>query len=373
MIAPKRVLAVAATAAILAIVLLAVVPVASASPAGVKGFKANSLSWPSAQRGFVLGTVPCGQKLCSEVLATTDGGTTWAPRGRVPAPIATPGRRGITEIRFVNDGTGWAFGPDLYATLDGGRTWKPVAMPGGEVQVVALAADPGRTFAVFSSCHGFPCHRPLSLWQTHAPGSGRWSQVPLALPVAFEAGVAVFGRTVYVVDTQRTFTGQPDLFYASTDGGRHFASRPVPCDQQPDIALIQVVPSSPTDVALLCDGNPGFSKAVKFVYRSRDTGRTDTYAGIMGLYGIQAEMAVSPSGNLAVVSASDGSFIYINDHAGTNWTMTLALGDGGAGWNDPVYVSDKVAWAVYGPADFTNVGLLAVTRDGGRHWYPMTL
>ena len=55
---------------------------------------------------------------------------------------------------------------------------------------------------------------------------------------------------------------------------------------------------SATRVALLCDGNPGFSKAVKAVYRSANTGRTDTYAGTMGLYGIQAELAVSPAGDL---------------------------------------------------------------------------
>jgi hypothetical protein len=49
--------------------------------------------------------------------------------------------------------------------------------------------------------------------------------------------------------------------------------------------------------------------------------------------------------------------------------MVIGSGDGGAGWNDVTYVSAKVAWVVYSPAElFPGLGKLYVTRDAGRHW-----
>ena len=174
------------------------------------------------------------------------------------------------------------------------------------------------------------------------------------------------GRTVYVTAEGAANVG--GRLYASADG-RHFSARPSPCDAARDLTLIQVVPTSATDVAFLCDGDAGFSQAVKTVYRSADTGRTDTFAGRTGLLGIAAELAASPSGNLAVASCSDGSFLYINDGHGEAWTMVIGRGDGGAGWNDLTYVTRSQAWVVYGPAaGATGVGRVYVTRDAGRHW-----
>jgi photosystem II stability/assembly factor-like uncharacterized protein len=89
----------------------------------------------------------------------------------------------------------------------------------------------------------------------------------------------------------------------------------------------------------------------------------------MGLYGIQAQLAVSRSGNLAVASWSDGSFMYVNDGQAKKWTMVIGSGDGGAGWNDISYVTNTEAWVVYGPASMAaDYGQLYVTRDAGLHW-----
>jgi photosystem II stability/assembly factor-like uncharacterized protein len=209
-------------------------------------------------------------------------------------------------------------------------------------------------------------NQPLSLWRTTTLTGSSWTRIPLDLPAYVTANVSAFGTSVYVVDPQ---LGKPDKFYASTDG-RHFSSRSVPCDKTPDIQLVQAVPTSKTDVALLCVGNPGFSKADKFVFRSTDTGKTYTYAGTMSAYGYQSELAASPSGNLAVASSSDGSFIYLNDSHKTAWTTQVAYSDGGRGWNDMVYLTNRDAWVVYSPVDyFSGIGKLYFTHDGGRTWY----
>ncbi len=346
--------------------------------AGVpKGFKANSITWLSAQQGWVLGAAPCGQQTCSDVIGTTDGAQTWRLVGPVKAPIAQLGdstRPGVVEIRFATPDVGWAFEPRLFRTIDGGHTWSKMTIPGGGKQVLALAANSSGAFAIVSTCQwgmGLCNHLPLTLWHTDSLTGTSWTRIPLKLPAnVIGPDVAVFGKTVYVVDPQVDVTGAKDKFYASTDDGLNFAARPVPCDKRPDTALWQVVPTSATHVALLCVGNPGLGKSDKLVYRSKTTGKTDTYAGIMNKFGYEPQLAASPTGKLAVTSYSGGSFIDINDTLGRTWNRVVNKGDGGAGWNDIVYVTGREAWVVYSPIDqFEDFGQLYVTHDGGHHWH----
>ncbi len=350
----------------------------SAAPAGAlpTGFVAQSTAWVGSKQGWVLGKAPCGDHTCAKVAGTDDSGATWKVLGRTHTPIPKPGRRkhpGVTEIRFGTAQTGWAFAPLLRHSDDGGRTWTEQAIPGNGGQVLSLTTDADGSWMVVSPCiwgHSGSCRKqPLTLWRTTTAAGTRWTQVKVNLPFNFAADITSYGTTVYVVDPQLEFGGE-DLLYASTDG-RTFESRPAPCSHPDDLELLQAVATSASHVALLCDGDPGFSKAVKIVYTSSDTGTTDVSRGQMGLLGIQAELAASPSGNLAVASASDGSFIYAND-SGKTWTMPVGLGDGGVGWNDIVYVSNATAYVVYSPANgFEPRGQLWVTHDAGTTWGPI--
>jgi len=378
--AVRRIIAVAAVAGAVALTPASVLaaPGGRAAPPGSPrragalspvpaGFRANALSWPSASQGRVLGIAPCGRGTCSDVVGTRDGGRTWRLLGTVRAPVSVQ-HPGVTEIRFSTSKVGWVFGPRLFRTGDAGGSWAAVTIPGRGKQILDLAAGPAGAYAVVSRCRwgASPCRERLSLWRTGTRSRAPWTRIPLDLPAGTFADVAVSGTTVYVtVEGGAKVEGK---LYASTDG-RHFSARPSPCRAARDLTLVQVVPTSATHVALLCDGDAGFSQALKTVYRSADTGRTDTFAGRTGLRGIAAELAVSPSGNLAVAAWSDGSFPYINDSHQKAWTTVIGRGDGGAGWNDLTYVTRSQAWVVYGPAAGSpGTGRVYVTRDAGRHW-----
>jgi photosystem II stability/assembly factor-like uncharacterized protein len=339
------------------------------------GFRATSITWLDPHEGWVLGAAPCGQSMCSGVLHTTDGGNHWRHIGGLNARIAQIGEAkqpGVTEIRFADDSLGWAFAPELVRTRDGGHTWSRAAIPGNGKQVFDLAADPQVIVAVVSPCAWANfCDRPLSLWRARPQHPGRWHRVDVTLPPGVRADVSVYGATVYVVDPQQDMlSGGRDRFYVSTDGGRHFARRAAPCEQQPGVPMVQTAPTSGTDVAVLCVGNPHMSDSLKYVYRSHDAGRTFHYAGTMPVHGYQSQLAASPRGHLAVASTSDGSFIYINLHGDTHWRMVWASSDGGAGWNDITYVTDRTGWVVRGPLSwFGGRGKLYVTHDAGHSWY----
>lgn len=384
----------AASAAACAIVAIPAVATAAADTAGhagsagtgvlpaaavPKGFRATAMSWTSAGHGWVLGAEQCGAKYgnCpgSQVIGTTNGGQTWHLVGKLTASIPKIGQggTGITEIRFGTDRAGWAFGPDLYRTADGGMTWKHVPVPGGGKQVLDLAVTPAFVYVIASPC-GFDagiCKGRLTAWRARLTGTS-WTRMsfPRPLHVNVSASVAANAGTVYVIDTMIEGT-RPTQFYASIDAGRHFSARHNPCPASTIHQLIQAAPMSAVKVALLCDGNPGFGKAVKAVYLSRNTGKKDTYAGTMSEWGIQAELTASPAGNLAVAAWSIGSFIDINDtKGGTTWHQVIASGDGGAGFNDISYVSDKVAWVVGSPASmFPAYGRLLKSTDAGRDWH----
>jgi photosystem II stability/assembly factor-like uncharacterized protein len=362
-----------ATAIITAAIAIPVTASASGGPPPGK-FIANSTSWTSSSTGWVLGAVSCGKtKVCSQVRKTVNGGKTWKIIGTIPAPIPKAGNpgSGITEIRFATTEFGWAFGPDLYRTENGGKTWTKAQIPGSGKQVLDLAVTATQVYTVVSPCAyetGLCTSKPMTAWRAGLSAK-TWTKMGVNLHINVSANVSALGNTVYLVNSNLDGPNHPSQFYASTDGGKTFTARPVPCTADEEKTLVQAVPYSPTKVGLLCDGNPGFSKAVKAVYLSADNGKTDKSAGIMGLFGIQASLAISPTGKLAVESWSDGSFIYINDNHKAKWYMVIGSGDGGAGFNDITYVSPTDAFVVFGPADmFSGYGQLYATHDAGRHW-----
>jgi photosystem II stability/assembly factor-like uncharacterized protein len=350
-------------------------PAAAAARAAAvpKQFRAAAMSWLSGRRGWLLGSVPCGAKSCADVLATSDGGTSWSLAGAVGTVIATqatPPDVGVGGVAFATSSVGWAYGPALFRTVSGGKSWHAATIPGKGHQVLAMASSSAATYAVVSPCKEFAlhCSGKLSFWRTSGLTGTAWTHIPLTLQGSGTPDIATFGRAVYVV-----VPNFPSPFYFSANG-QTFAARRPPCRPVKQSALVQVVPTSATGLALLCLGQPQIGMAVKTVYRSGDTGKTDTSAGTTSAPGIDAELAASPSGNLLVGAWAAGSVIYLNDTHGTKWTTALILGAGPV-FNNLQYVTSKVAWVVWEPVTVSsgNLGEVYVTRDGGQHWSRATI
>ena len=364
------------------LVLLAVTGAAGlASPASgegaasvPEGFRAQATAWVSPSRGWVMGVAPAGAGQEVSVVATRDGGATWSGLGAVGAPLAPPGEPGVTDLAFADRRHGWAYGPSLRSTEDGGRTWRAAPLPGGGRQVLALAAGPRATYLVTSTCVlGDPasCTDAPRLWRRAPAAPGGWSPVPVTLPDgALSATLAVHGATAYLVVAQPP--GLPDAFLATTDG-RRWEPAVSPCDDAGDDALADVAPTSPTDVALLCVGGAGFSRASKRVFTSTDNAATWAPAGATPDWGILSDLAATPGGTLAVASVSSGSWLYRSDGDGV-WATVVEEGDGGAGWNDLTFTDGRTGWVVYAPAaGFPGTGTLMTTTDGGHTWVPAPL
>ena len=338
------------------------------------GFRAQAITFVSAEHGWILGVRPCGEAKCTIVLHTTDGGQTWHKIGFIHAPLTYDKVAGVTEVRFADDLHGWAFGPSLWSTADGGTTWTKEPIPGGGNLVPVLAAGADAAYALVSSCRlnqtPSTCD-PAKLWTT-APGSDSWTETSLRLPaglVTNTARMAVHGQVAYLIVPRES---DPDFVRATVDGV-HWSPRPDPCTAI-DEMLVEVTAISDTGVAFACVGDPGFGHSTKRVFRSNDTGRTSRTFGAVPREGIVTQMAAAPNGRLVMTSwGAPGSWIY-RSASGHAWTTPLALDDGGAGWNDVVMASNEVGFVVHGPAALfpgTRPGELGETTNGGVSWDPV--
>lgn len=347
----------------------------ASSPSSVlpPGFRVQSQSWVSPMRGWLLGASQCGTKACAMVAATNDGGATWREIGVVPAHLGNEQRNGVTEIRFADVLHGWAFDPALWATTDGGRTWTRESPPGRPT--VALAGDAQGVYRVVSACpYRFTsisaCKHDTSLWRT-TPSDGTWTRVPMRLPKQNQAFLSVFGRAAYLLVPAVEPTA-PDALDVTVDG-RTWSPRPDPCDKSQGEYLSSLSAASTTEVALLCQSNIGFGKAEKRAFRSNDAALTTVSAGELPLYGINSQIAMAPNGVIVVATYSIGSWIYRNA-GGQTWTTPVDGADGGMGWNDVLFTTNRIGWVVHGPASCCGglgAAQLGFSDDGGVTWNPV--
>ncbi len=344
------------------VAVFAATPAAAAPTAGAvpSGFNPASVTFVSAADGWVLGSAPCANPVCTSIVRTTDGGRTWAG---VPAPtekLSTDGRDGLDGLRFADANDGYAFGDTLWATHDGGATWTQSALPGtGSRFAVQLAASNGFVYALI-----VPTSTPATAGQLYRSpvGTETWTSVlTVTTPAPANLGLDVQGDNVWVLNP-----GSSTTLYRSPDDGATWSHTTAPCNG--DFA----VGPSAAYTALGCSSDPGAGSAAKTVSVSTDGGQTFTpTTASPPRGGVSLSLAVAQPGTLVVASSSGASFLYATFNGGSSWQTVLDSTTGGQAWHDLGFTTAQQGVAIEGdPA--TAPSQLWITRDGGHFWQPIT-
>jgi hypothetical protein len=169
------------------------------------GFLASSVSFPTADLGWALGS-SCATSTVG-ILETVYGGKSWAS---LPAPDATlvitdrPGSQEVSRIRFSDAKNGWVYGPSLWETHDGGAHWAPSTLPGAAAgsSVTDVEASAGLVTAVLTGANS-----GVQI-ETSRVNSEAWQLSPTTIP--FGPGpvelvtVVLNGSTGWVVANNRS-------------------------------------------------------------------------------------------------------------------------------------------------------------------------
>jgi hypothetical protein len=333
---------------------------ASGNPPPPKGFEADSVSFVTAQTGFVLGARGCSRMPCTALLEkTTNGGKAWtsvpAPAISLVQPFTGSPLSAVSEVRFENARDGWLFAPGLWATTDGGTQWHQQSLPG---EVIALAASDGVVFTATEPADGGL--NQARLYESKVGGS-KWTRVKGVSPAN---ALTVFGHSVWV--------GIAPALWTSTDSGKRWSKLSFHCPKSA-LAASAVAAASTADVAIACSDQgypqPGFS--VKEVFTSSNGGRTFHFAGQPAEPG-QVGVLAMPPGHPKVITmtaASGASYLYRSVNGGKTWQQ-MTYYDGGLSFRDLAYASATTGYVIHfsgGPVIAYGLGLMK-TVDAGARW-----
>jgi len=341
------------------------VPPTSAPPAG---FVPWSFTAISPTQWWLLGSTPCGPSLCLAVVTTDDGGRSFRSVG-APGGSFLPTRPDdavADQVRFADADDGWAFGPELYATHDGGRTWNRISLPG---TVLSLEPGLGKVYAVVDDvCHAASCpSNPTPAIWTTSPSSDEWAVDPAGTAVS--GGLAVHGRSVWVMNAQRTPDGPAVGFglLHSSDGGTTFSLEPQPV---PGIECTYS-PVSDAVVWAYCSGGH-----FMFAYRSTDAGTSfvplDTQtSGPASPEALANGSTLEAATPMTAVAAGDlpGEPLVRTSDGGASWSIVAEPPSASGNWAVIGFTTPTVGYVFWEPG--ANQRQLWRTTDGGVAWSPV--
>ncbi|MHB1593417.1 MAG: hypothetical protein ACYCO9_07035 [Streptosporangiaceae bacterium] len=286
------------------------------------GFRPTSVTFVGPNIGAVLGQARCAGGPCTAVAGTASYGSSWFAVG---GPDAGPpgSASGASQIRFLNEHDGWAYGPGLFATHDGGATWARVSVPAAG-RVIDLATVGDRAFAVLATCSGsgpaYARHCTSFALITAAAGdaANRWRLVPgAAAPGRASPGALQLATAGgYLLAGGHLFTGPV------TGGAWHqVAVSPAggpPClgagtAGAPAAGWHGLLAPAPGELFLYCSGGPATGAAPAGLYGSSDGGTSWTFLAPAGAAGTPTSMAVTTPGSTLVLATTAG--IYYSDTA----------------------------------------------------------
>jgi photosystem II stability/assembly factor-like uncharacterized protein len=351
-------------------------------PASVPGnFRPTSVTFVSTRTGWAIGQAltpgHCATQVCTSVARTSNAGRTWTG---VPAPMAgaPDGATGLSQIRFLNLDDGWAYGPQLYVTHNSGKTWAQVDTAG--LRVTALETVGDRVFAVWASCTGdgpayaVNCTR-FTLYSAPATG-GAWA--PVGAPTTGLTDGAASEAAELVLTGSRGYLLAPGgaLYSGPVDGTGPWTrvsslapSCPVGTPRangQPTGALLGAVNASHLILACVSASSgtsPSVSTQQKFIYSSKDGGRSWEQTATAPAAGVAFGLAASPAESV-VLATNQG--IDVLPAGETTWRKATIRGGAPAdGFRYIGMTTDEQGIAL--PAD-PSAGTIWFTFDGGQTW-----
>jgi photosystem II stability/assembly factor-like uncharacterized protein len=346
---------------------VAVVPSPSPTPSPTSpdaippDFQPLSVTFVSADMGWVLGSAGCGSNTCPVIVRTLDGGRTWA---RIAAPqtsLGNPGDlqagSGISEVRFADPLDGWAFGPGLWSTHDGGKTWKQISIPRVAGGVAALEASAG---AVQLAAYGGDTSFVIA---SSLVASDAWKLSSVSLPAgagpAPEIQLVLQGQTGWILENDRVVTGGARLV-----GGKWQIWQP-PCLDVLGPATLAA--ANAQELNAICTVGvwgpaPGGQQG-EHLYRSSDGGQTFVETGPQ--LAVSGQIAApSPS---TIVATGGQSQIVVSADGGLTWkaaTVPAQFGSFFAGYLGFTTPTQGVLIT----SDPGSRSHMLMTWDGGRTW-----
>ena len=332
----------------------------------------ESVTFISADDGWVLGLSMCGPATCLRLARTVDAGKTWTWVNS--ANLSTISTSAQWHLRFADGNDGWISGPALYSTHDSGLIWTRIALAGlagSNSSVGALETADGRVYAEIAEGVEPNTNGPVVLFGSRTTADA-WYSVPGVTtgPAGFPGNISVadgvFWTSLHPAVVTAEGSESLSTLYRSLDG-INWRSEPQPC---PSDTVASVAAATSTRVFVVCAGGGAAGSQDKTGYVSENDGAT--YQGVTDppFNGDFEAVTASPT-SLSVVASSGGSEIDTSFDNGQTWTTPLDLGDGGLGFTDVGFTTATQGVAIHGQPQYPGSLQLFMTRDGGHQWAPV--
>jgi hypothetical protein len=301
---------------------------------------------------------------------TNDAGRTW--RG-LPAPDTSgpDGSLGVSQIRFINSSTGWAFGPELWVTRDGGHSWAPVHTHG--MRVTSLETAGSMVYAVFARCTGTGAdfaatctHVRLysspvgsSDW-TPMTGGLSWNNGYVSAKVVLGQGAGAAPQGYFYEPDGMVLTGPaaPGANWQPT-GQSPAPCQPLGAQQDGQPAGGQIAATSNAGLALACPGTTAGSNQ-ETVYTSADGGQSWQQQSTLTVSGTATSLTY---GSGVLMMATTGG-IYTSSDSGQSWQQTVQSVSGGFSYVGQTSPTQAVAV----PAEPSSNHAVWFTYQAGQAW-----
>lgn len=254
---------------------------------------------------------------------TEDGGRHWVTQmGVIPAIGQSPV---IEQVVAASVRQLWAVSNrgKLLATTDGGATWAVQRLP---ARVVELADAGGSLWAL--ACPrvtGLAC-RPVL--ERMVPPAGQWRRVPLPRLLSGLDPKLALPSPRRAVLLAPAHAKSPAVLAITRDGGGHWAVRPAPrgpgglCE-----SYVGITTAGPGRWWLLCTGGAAAGRSTKALMRTSDAGRTWTVVAAATSLNAPARPGSLPYENAVSIAAGSPRRLWIttpnglaeSSNAGVTW------------------------------------------------------